>query len=81
MVILSSASDFLFMVLIAPSLDAITRIMAGVEMLADIADRLIDLLVDVGEVSLGPLWRLVGVDNIATSWPHLEILAATLMAT
>ena len=80
MVILSSVSNFLLMALIAPSLDAITRIMAGVEMLADIADRLIDLLVDVAVVSPGPSRRLVGVDNIVASWPHLEILAATLMA-
>ena len=80
MVILSLVSDFLFMALIAPSVDAITHIMVGVEVLVDIADMLIDLLVDIGEVSLGPSWRLVGVDNIATSWPHLEILATTLMA-
>ena len=81
MVILSSASDFLFMALIAPSLDAITRIMAGVEVLTDIAERLIDLLVDVAAVGLGPSQRLVGIDNIVASWPHLEILAATLMVT
>ena len=80
MVILLSASDFLFMALIASSLDAITRIMAGVEVLADIADGLIDLLVDLAKVSPGPSRRLVRVDNIVASWTHLEILAATLMA-
>ena len=81
MVILSSVSNFLLMALIAPSLDAITRIMAGVEMLADIADRLIDLLVDVAEVSPDPTRRLVGIDNMVASWSHLEILVATLMVT
>ena len=41
------------MALIAPSLNAITHIMAGVEVLTDIVDRLIDLLVDVAAVGLG----------------------------
>jgi len=67
--------------LIAPSLDAITRIMAGVEVLTDITDRLIDLLVVVAVVGLGPSWRLVGVGNVVAPWTHLEILATTLVAT